>query len=699
MLSRRLKSPTPWRWIRAQVQDRIASHTFSLTLAGFPVPWTTFDGDQVVFYNHRETGNWDRGNIYRLTPGSGQRASTISSPVVRAATGQFVYTSEVFEKNVFAATAAVRNPADDFWFWMPVAGDHPAAGIRNIEFTLDDLASFVGSGVDARVTLEIYAATQSRGPVDHHLSLAINGYYAGAFDLDGRGEHSATVAFPAELLGQSNTLTITASNPEGVGQSIFYVNRFSVHYPRNTVADSQSLGFLSSGSENVALDGFTDQDVRAFRVSDAFDLKQTSGIGVEPSADGGYRASFTTPQPGHYVVVSKMGLKRATVSAVNGENLHSISQGADYIVIAPAGFEDAARRLVEYRQRRGRTAKLVALQDVFDSFSHSSRNPWAIQAFLLHAYRNWQLRPELVALVGKGSFDYKDYKGLDSNLMPPILKATAGGIFASDGSLGDLVGSDEVPEVLVGRIPVLSEAELDRYIDKVRSHEASASDPTTSTAIFMADDRDAAGTFSEESDRIISNSSTGLENERIYLDDLPLQEARGRVFSALGSGAEWLNYVGHGGVDRMASEKLLGTSDVAALPAVGRYPILTGLSCTVARFEVPGLTSVGEALVLAPGAGVIAAWAPSGLSYDTVAAPIGATVGRHLFSGRHDTLGEALAASFEELTTVLDDPDSLQVFNLLGDPALLLGSGVREPAALFEDGFETATTDRWSGTR
>ena len=58
-----------------------------------------------------------------------------------------------------------------------------------------------------------------------------------------------------------------------------------------------------------------------------------------------------------------------------------------------------------------------------------------------------------------------------------------------------------------------------------------------------------------------------------------------------------MNYVGHGGLDRLASEGLLVTADADALTNGERLPVVTALTCTINRFEVPGFVPLGAALV------------------------------------------------------------------------------------------------------
>jgi hypothetical protein len=97
----------------------------------------------------------------------------------------------------------------------------------------------------------------------------------------------------------------------------------------------------------------------------------------------------------------------------------------------------------------------------------------------------------------------------------------------------------------------------------------------------------------------------------------------------------------------------------------------------VSRFELTGFQSLGEALVMSPGAGAVALFGPSGVSQNSIAVGFG----RELFSILFDpndpshglaTLGEALDEALARNTGVAP-PFMLRMYkNLLGDPATLL---------------------------
>jgi hypothetical protein len=160
--------------------------------------------------------------------------------------------------------------------------------------------------------------------------------------------------------------------------------------------------------------------------------------------------------------------------------------------------------------------------------------------------------------------------------------------------------------------------------------------------------------------------------QRIYLGTKTAGAARAEIFTGLSEGAALLNYVGHGGLDRLADETLLHTSDVARLGNGSRAGLVTAFSCSINRFELAGFTSLGEALAVERTGGATAVWAPSGLSLDFEAFRLGGAFFRAVYDEGEPTIGEAIQSAFGAYREGGGIPLTPTVYNLLGDPAVRL---------------------------
>ena len=151
-------------------------------------------------------------------------------------------------------------------------------------------------------------------------------------------------------------------------------------------------------------------------------------------------------------------------------------------------------------------------------------------------------------------------------------------------------------------------------------------------------------------------------------------ELREDLFRALGEDVTWLQYYGHGGIDRLATEGILTTADVADLPVSFQFPLITALTCNAGRFEFPGFPSLAGSLILEPGRGAAAVLTPSALTFHSNSAAFGHLLTEALFHRKTGPrrLGEALREAETRFLRKGGGNDYLQVLHLFGDPAMHL---------------------------
>jgi hypothetical protein len=279
-----------------------------------------------------------------------------------------------------------------------------------------------------------------------------------------------------------------------------------------------------------------------------------------------------------------------------------------------------------------------------------------------------------VVLVGDGSFDYKDHWGAGDNLLPAPMVSTAYGLVPADNRLADLSGDDGVPELAIGRLPVRSPAEVAAYVAKLAAFDSNQGAQWRRRTVWLADDTDVGGEFSVDSEALISLLGSAYRADRIYLDQLVLAAARARMLARLRQGVLLVNYLGHGGLDRLADGGLLTTGDVSGL-GNARAPVVTALTCSVGRFDLPGYDTLAEALILQPDGGAVALWSASGLMLSSGGATLGAELIRVAMDGKPHSLGDAVVTALHAYAgTAGADPIIPQVYTLIGDPALTLGT-------------------------
>jgi len=649
-----------------QVTQRIKNHHFLLTNQGQEVAYIPAEGDAgLYFYGDGINSLYTDENIYWLEKGKGLNMGSVYGGLPSPTSGNETFANTLhIEEDHYALTALYRDPETDYWLW-----DYITAGQVGKTFTF--YAHGAAEGGSANITVHLKGATNAPVSPDQHAKVSLNGSLIGESEWNGTNDHTFTISISQSLLiDGENTIEVAGILNNGVPYSIFYVDSFDLSYHRHYRAVNNRL--LCRGDQNpvITIDGFTDPNIMVFEVTDPLQPKLVTGTFIDTGSS--YRVSFIpSSSESRYLALNAYG-QHAPVSvfANKSSDLKKNQNSADYVVIAPEGLEDAVQGLTSLRERKGLETMVVELEDIYDEFNYGISNPHAIKAFLSYAYHNWRGNgPEYVVLAGEGTYDYKDNLGYEGNLVPPILMKTPHGLFASDNHFADVVGEDGVPEIAIGRLPVVTEEELQTLIDKISDYE-NASGVWTSRVMMLADDPDGGGNFPADSD-ILANLFPGYTIDKIYLPDYPtVDEARQEVLNGFNTGALLVNYIGHAGITKLATEGLLRTEDVSSLQNGDKLPVLTAMTCVVGRFALPGYDTLSEELLLKNNGGVVAVWAPTGASLNSLAFMLAEEFFKVAFQEQEKIIGKALVRAMANYASIGGQTYMLNIYTLLGDPAL-----------------------------
>ena len=566
------------------------------------------------------------------------------------------------EKQSFAATSVSTDPTRDYWFWDFVSAGDPTYGTRSFSF---DLPGAIGaSGGSLRIG--VFGATDTSAPTDHHLSVSLNGVSLGEFTFDGVVAASRTFAVPpGTFLPSGNQVAVTSLLDTGAPYSFVYIDNFDVLYQREARAVDNRLSISGGPTPVITVAGFDSPSILALDVTNPV---QPVVLPVTVDSTDSFRASFASRTGARYYVASPSTAVEPPLSFHGPSQLRSTT-GADYVVVAPDFLLPAAQDLASYRTHGGMRTLVVGLSEIYDEFNDGIASPEAIRTFVDYAAKYWAFPPRYLVLAGKGSFDYKGYLAIGGNLMPPLMKSTPYGLFASDALF-----VQDVTGVSVGRLPVLSGGELEAYLAKLQAYESAPADAWQRHAVFTADNPDEAGNFPTDSDNLSGLLPGSFAVDKVYLsgDSGQAAAAHAALLADLAPGALLWNYIGHGAMDRLAAEPLFSSSDVASLSVGSGNPAFVSMTCAAGRFEVPGFTSLAETLVLAPN-GAIVALSPSGLSLNDEAVKLNRGLMGLLFThsvGRPG-FGDATRSALTQYAKRTDAvPFMIWIYNVLGDPAV-----------------------------
>ena len=89
--------------------------------------------------------------------------------------------------------------------------------------------------------------------------------------------------------------------------------------------------------------------------------------------------------------------------------------------------------------------------------------------------------------------------GAGDCILPPVLQPTSRGLFVSDSWFVDFTG-DGLPEIPLGRLPVMTDEELSDLVQKIIAYESAPAGDWQNRVLLAADDPDSAGDFTFASD-------------------------------------------------------------------------------------------------------------------------------------------------------------------------------------------------------
>ena len=504
---------------------------------------------------------------------------------------------------------------------------------------------------------------------DHHVRVSVNGSLVADVSWDGKREQKIDVdLWPGLLHEGDNLLELENVGDTEARYSMVMLDRYELEYPHVALTGEGRLRGRFSESGAAELSGL----VAGTHVLDTSGAQPSWLLDTQLGADGMVR--FRAESGRSYLAVSPEAVYHPAVTKPRASRLKSTRNRADYLVIGPEAFLQAAIPLLELRQSDGLKVKAVAIEEIYSEFGFGEPTPEAVKDFLSYAYHNWeQPSPRYVLLLGDATFDFKDRMQTGvTNQVPPRMVKTSYLWTVSDPSYAAVNGDDLLPDLAIGRLPAETVEQVQAMVEKIVAYETGESDIHRSAVVLVADNADIAGNFEADADELAAGVLALKNPEKIYLSQLGAAATRNAIVQSFDNGASLVSYVGHGGINLWAGENFFNASDVASLSPQSQQPLLLTMNCLNGYFHFPYFNSLAEELLKAETKGVIAAFSPSGLSLNDPASLYHEALLRELFHGSHGRLGDAVLAAQERYADSGAFPELLSIYHLFGDPALKL---------------------------
>lgn len=331
------------------------------------------------------------------------------------------------------------------------------------------------------------------------------------------------------------------------------------------------------------------------------------------------------------------------VQKIENQNLHAISN-VDMVIVSHNDFVEEAERLAKHHKDYDNLdVAVVTPQQIFNEFSSGKQDVSAIRNFLKMLYdKPVTVGKEIkyLLLFGDASYDYKDIKSNNTNLVPTYQSRNSISpvySYCSDDFYGQLDDDEgfwtendsdiETVDLGIGRFPVQTTEQARQMVDKVISYTKPETFGNWRNNIsFIADDEDSNNHFNDAQvySTIVERDHKVYNVNKIYLDGYKqvavgsgsrYPEVNEQINRTIENGALVINYSGHGGELGLAAEQIIDIPMVNSWSNTKNLPLFITATCEFSRFDDPGRTSAGELVLLNPNGGGIALFTTVRLVY------------------------------------------------------------------------------------
>jgi hypothetical protein len=632
--------------------------------------------DRLLFYAEPEFSRYASYDVYSLSYGgaTGLRMSSRTGQPAALPAGT-AWRTAIAETNQYYEPLYPGRDGDH-WFWDKLY--QPSQTAHNYAIQVDKPFT---SGPNATLTLWVRGYTDPIQNPDHRIRVAVNDTVVGEQTWDGTSAITATFSLAsANLLAGQNQIGVSLP---GIGTAVegMWLDAVALTYPTNQATSGQLVFQGEGGQKKYSLSGWSGA-LSVYDITQPGAPQLVTGYqlssGVLTLGDAGTGA-------GKYLIVPINQIKTPVVLQT-ANVFNQPANGADYIIITPAALAGAMAPLASHRAQQGLRVVIAEVETIYDTFGSGRLDPLAIKNFLQYAYANWPApAPLYVLLVGDGTYDFKNYSGYNNpNLMPPYLAQVDPwwGETASDNQYVTLAGSDNLPDLLIGRLPVNSAAEATALVNKIIQYEANPSPGSwNGNQLFVADNPDGGGNFHSSADTGYGQVSGPFTGSRFYYSQTTGQPylypdittLRNNFLYYFNVGASLVTFYGHSSWLQWAVEDIFDVDRFGQLHNQARLPVVVEMTCFTSFFHHPAYANTfDETLVRRSSGGAIATWGSTGLGVSTGHDTLYAGFYQAIATSGTTKLGPAVLAGKLNLYATGFYLDLLDTYTLLGDPALNL---------------------------
>lgn len=675
-------------YIEGEQDGRFDAGDFILFYAEGPDKWS-FDptiGDYIYQKNIYDTRNY---YFIKISPERGKRVSSAASisdtPEQEFTHYDFLQRYEVDRVNLLGAQSGTYGTGKD-WYGDSFRTTRERTYTGEFDFTGTDLnadvvvrLAFAGrSGSGGTVQLTVGDRVLSRNFSAVNMT-NIEATYASRINFQERIRLSTTN--PAVQL----RMTASGSDTDGWLDFIQIVNK------RSLVLSNVQRTFRNASTLSVNTAGFILGNYNNQWVWDISNPLQPVAINIVNNTlrfrPEGKNREFIAFNPVNDML-TPIGLGK-----IANQNLHAVSD-VDMLVVYHRNFKQAAERFVQHRSgQSGLKIAMAEITEVYNEFSSGKVDPTAMRDFVRMVYqRNADFR--YLLLFGDGTYDYR-------GIMPNLSFENYIPVYQTDQSLNPISGfpSDDYfgllgptegvglrggLDIYVGRLPARTEAEANTLVSKIIHYDTA---PATLgdwrlRIGFAADDEDNGLHLRDMDDIARANEVNDplFNQQKVYFDAFRQVSTAGEprfpdanllLTANIFKGQLTLTYLGHGGFNGWAQERVLTVPDIQRMENMDALTLMVTATCSFAAYDDPAITSPAEFAILNPKGGAIALFSTTRPVFTSSNKQLTAAVHDLMYrkrEGRNPTFGQILTEGKNRHTGDFFIENSRK-FTLIGDPS------------------------------
>lgn len=500
---------------------------------------------------------------------------------------------------------------------------------------------------------------QGLSDLGHAVNLRFNNLDLGALNFEGYNNQSFEFDVPmSNILEGNNRISLS-----GIGDTddLVSVDEVGLTYERRFTARDNKLTFRVPAGNTVEVGGFNNADISVVELNNGRAVRR---LAVQTAqTENGFAFGLNAANYDREFIALTDSQANAPASIVRNtpSTWNAARNRADFVIIAPERFRDAADNLARVRGQEGLQTVVVPVEDVFDEFSFGATSVASLKEFLRTASQTWQVAPKFVLLLGDASYDMRNYLAQpDRNLVPTKLIDTQMFETSSDGWIADF-DNDGIENIALGRLPAGTEAEAARMVGKATRQRDVINELKSN--LFVAD----AG-FDADADALRSLLRSNIASDVIRRSALDVPQMRGEIIEQTNRGQSIITYVGHGSSIAWSSGGFFRTTDAVRLKN-DRLSFYLLMTCLNGYAIDPGSDSLSESLLKAEN-GAYAVWVSSGATRVYGQTDISRAATELIFNRPNQPLRIGDIARLAKSAT--QDVEVRQTWQLLGDPTMFV---------------------------